>query len=72
MSALGMISLRVYDGRSNGGDGILGNGDDRGDNGDGGGDGGVSAAAYSVMRVSMDAGKGGWGRTVFRALGILL
>ncbi|GJY33355.1 hypothetical protein Tco_0417824 [Tanacetum coccineum] len=68
MSASVMISLRVDDGRSNGGDRILGNGDDRCDNGDGGGDGGVGAVAYSAMRASMDVGKGDWGRTVFCAI----
>ncbi|GKG39190.1 hypothetical protein Tco_0463335, partial [Tanacetum coccineum] len=46
------------DGKSNGGDGILGNRDDSGDNGDGGGDGGVGATAYLAIRASMDAGRG--------------
>ncbi|GJV49484.1 hypothetical protein Tco_1439696 [Tanacetum coccineum] len=60
MSTSRIMYLRVGDGKSNGGDGILGNRDDSGDNGDGGGDGGVGAAAYSAMRASIDAGRGGW------------
>ncbi|GKG47055.1 hypothetical protein Tco_0504252, partial [Tanacetum coccineum] len=43
---------------SNGGDGILGSGDDRVDSGDGDGDGGVGAVRHSSMSASMDGGKG--------------
>ncbi|GKC95653.1 hypothetical protein Tco_1161095, partial [Tanacetum coccineum] len=70
MSASRMISLRVGDGSSNGGDGILGSGDDSSDSGDGDGDGhgGVGAVRHSSMSASMDGGKGGRDQTVFRAL----
>ncbi|GKC62879.1 hypothetical protein Tco_1095477 [Tanacetum coccineum] len=68
MSASGMISIQVGDGRSNGGYGINGSGVDNGDNGDGNGDGGVGAEAYSTMSASVDAGKDGWGLIVLSAL----
>ncbi|GKF15670.1 hypothetical protein Tco_0057132, partial [Tanacetum coccineum] len=58
MLALGIMSLWVGDGSSNGRDGILGNGDDRGDNEDGGGNGGIGVVAYSAMRASMGNGMG--------------
>ncbi|GJZ67258.1 hypothetical protein Tco_0630498 [Tanacetum coccineum] len=42
------------DDTSSGGEGIWGSGDDQVDSGDGGGDGGVGAAAYSVIRASIN------------------
>ncbi|GJU59745.1 hypothetical protein Tco_1237511 [Tanacetum coccineum] len=55
-------------GSSNGGDGILGSGDDRGDSRDGGGNGDVGTVRHALMWASKADGKGVWGRTVFCAL----
>ncbi|GKG14214.1 hypothetical protein Tco_0353814, partial [Tanacetum coccineum] len=55
--ASGMISLRIGCGSSDGGNGILGSGDDRGDSKDGNGDRGVGAATQLSTNASMDAGR---------------
>ncbi|GJW00785.1 hypothetical protein Tco_1556036 [Tanacetum coccineum] len=57
MSASRMISLRVGGGRRNGGDGILGSGDDRGNSRDGGGNGGAGAASQRSTNASMEDGQ---------------
>ncbi|GKA71870.1 putative reverse transcriptase domain-containing protein [Tanacetum coccineum] len=63
MSASGMISLWVGGGSSNGGDVILGNGDDKGDSGDGGGNGDAGAVRHASMCASKADGDGGVGAT---------